>query len=78
MLSGLRIEDLRIGDGPLANRRSRVTVRYTGRLNRGDAFQTDVVATFVVGERNTIAGLSHGVEGMRATQAPCGPASRVP
>ena len=43
----------------------RVTVRYTGYLNRGDAFQADQVVTFAVGERKTIAGLSWGVEGTR-------------
>jgi FKBP-type peptidyl-prolyl cis-trans isomerase FkpA len=65
MLSGLRVEELQTGDGPVAGRGARVTVRYSGYLNRGDPFQTDVVATFAVGERNTIAGLSWGVEGMR-------------
>ena len=49
----------------MAVRGVRVTVRYTGYLNRGDVFQADVVATFVVCERNTIAGLSYGVAGMR-------------
>jgi FKBP-type peptidyl-prolyl cis-trans isomerase len=61
----LRIVDLVVGDGPVAVRGARVTIRYTGRLNRGDAFRTDEIATFKVGERNAIAGLSHGVEGMR-------------
>jgi FKBP-type peptidyl-prolyl cis-trans isomerase len=42
-----------------------VTVRYSAFLNRGDPFQTDMVATYAVGARNTIAGLSWGVEGMR-------------
>jgi FKBP-type peptidyl-prolyl cis-trans isomerase len=40
-------------------------VRYTCRLNRGAPFQTDVLTTFAVGERNTIAGLTWGTEGMR-------------
>ena len=65
MLTGLRIEDLQIGDGPVAGGGARVTVRYSGFLNRGEPFQTDMVATFKVGERNTIPGLSGGVEGMR-------------
>ena len=65
VLSGLRIEELQAGEGTVAGRGARVTVRYSGYLNRGDPFQTDVVATFAVGERNTIAGLSWGVEGMR-------------
>jgi FKBP-type peptidyl-prolyl cis-trans isomerase FkpA len=65
VLSGLSIEDLQIGGGAVAERRARVTIRYSGYLNRGDAFQTDQVVTFAVGERHTIAGLSRGVEGMR-------------
>ena len=65
MLSGLRIEELLIGDGAVAGRGTRVTVRYNGYLNRGKPFQTEMVTTFAVGERNTIAGLSRGVEGMR-------------
>ena len=65
VLSGLRIEELQIGDGAVASRGARVTVRYSGFLNRGEPFQTDVVTTFAVGGRNTIAGLSWGVEGMR-------------
>ena len=64
MLSGLKILEVVIGSGPAAEPGSRITVRYTGYLNRGEVFQRDVVVTFVVGERNTIAGLSHGVEGM--------------
>jgi FKBP-type peptidyl-prolyl cis-trans isomerase len=65
VLSGVTVVDATIGDGPLAARGCRVTVRYTGYLNRGEVFQRDVVLSFIVGERNIIAGLSHGVEGMR-------------
>ena len=54
MLSGLRVTDIQIGTGTVAVRGSRVTVRYSARLNRGDVVQADVVATFKVGERNTI------------------------
>ena len=65
MLSGLRITEIEIGTGAVAVRGASVTVRYSARLNRGDAIQKDVVVTFKVGERNTIAGLSYGVAGMR-------------
>jgi FKBP-type peptidyl-prolyl cis-trans isomerase len=65
VFNGLKVENLHIGDGVTAERGSRVNVRYSGYLNHGDAFQTDVVASFVVGERNIIAGLSWGVAGMR-------------
>ena len=65
MLSGLKIIDVKIGDGPIAESDCRVTIRYTGYLNRGEVFHRDVVISFTVGDRNIIAGLSHGVEGMR-------------
>jgi hypothetical protein len=48
---------------PVCRTPARVAVRYSGYLNRGDAFQADEVVTFAVGERKTIAGLSWGVEG---------------
>jgi FKBP-type peptidyl-prolyl cis-trans isomerase len=63
--SGLVIEETKLGAGVAAHRGDRVTVRYSGFLNRGDAFQTDVTTSFTLGERNVIAGLEHGLEGMR-------------
>ncbi len=66
MLSGLKIRDLKIGHGPVAQRGNRVTIRYTGYLNRGDAFRADEVVSFVSGERNAVTGLERGVEGMQA------------
>jgi hypothetical protein len=41
LLTGLRIEELKIGDGPVAGRGARVTIRHTAFLNRGAPFQTD-------------------------------------
>jgi FKBP-type peptidyl-prolyl cis-trans isomerase len=64
-LSGLTIEDVKLGEGTAATRGHRVTVRYSGYLNRGDAFQKDATVTFVLGERRVIAGLERGVEGMK-------------
>jgi FKBP-type peptidyl-prolyl cis-trans isomerase FkpA len=48
-----------------AHRGDAVTVRYSGYLNRGDAFQTDVTTDIILGERRVIAGLEHGIEGMK-------------
>jgi FK506-binding nuclear protein len=61
---GVRVEDLVAGSGPIAERGSVVVIRYSGFLNKGDAFQTDVTARFTIGERRVIAGLEYGVEGM--------------
>jgi FKBP-type peptidyl-prolyl cis-trans isomerase len=63
---GIRIEEVELGEGPVAARGRRVSVRYDGFLSRGDAFQRGVVATFTLGRREVIAGLEYGVEGMRA------------
>jgi FKBP-type peptidyl-prolyl cis-trans isomerase FkpA len=64
-MSGLEIEETKVGTGVTAHRGDHVTVRYSGFLNRGDAFQTDVTTSFTLGERHVIAGLERGLEGMR-------------
>lgn len=64
-LSGLDIEEKKVGSGVAAHRGNTVTVRYSGYLNRGEAFQTDVKADITLGQRRVIAGLERGVEGMR-------------
>jgi fructokinase len=43
----------------------RVVVRYDGSLHRGDVFQRNVTVAFTIGARTVIAGLDHGVAGMR-------------
>jgi FKBP-type peptidyl-prolyl cis-trans isomerase len=65
VLNGLRIQDVMIGDGPIVERGSRVTLPYTGYLNSGEVFQRNAVISLTVGDWNISIGLSHGVEGMR-------------
>jgi FKBP-type peptidyl-prolyl cis-trans isomerase len=62
--SGLRGEDLRIGDGPTAERGQDVSIRWTCKLNRGEEVATGM-ESFRIGGRRLIAGLEHGVIGMR-------------
>jgi FKBP-type peptidyl-prolyl cis-trans isomerase FkpA len=64
-VSGVEIEERSVGIGAPAARGDQVTVRYSGFLNRGDPFQTDITTTFTLGERRVIAGLERGTEGMR-------------
>jgi FKBP-type peptidyl-prolyl cis-trans isomerase len=66
MSKGIRIQEVKLGEGAVAGSGRRVTVRYDGFLSRGDAFQRGIVATFELGRREVIAGLESGVEGMRA------------
>ncbi len=62
--SGIKIKDLALGEGAVAQRDCIVTIRYDGFLNHGEPFQTGEVVTFRLGSRRVIAGLELGVEGM--------------
>lgn len=54
------------GAGEVAGRGSKVDLRYTMKLNRGDVIHDNEFLSFQVGERRVIAGIEYGVEGMRA------------
>jgi FKBP-type peptidyl-prolyl cis-trans isomerase len=62
---GVEYEDLKLGDGPIAERGAKVDVRYDLFLNRGDPVQENQHYSFRVGKRRAIPGLELGVEGMR-------------
>jgi len=62
---GVKFEDLAVGDGAIASRGSVVEVSYDLYLNRGEQVQGNQRYSFRVGDRNVIAGLEYGVEGMR-------------
>jgi FKBP-type peptidyl-prolyl cis-trans isomerase len=62
---GVEYADLKLGDGPVAERGAKVEVRYSLFLNRGDPVQKDQHYAFRVGRRRAIPGLEYGVEGMR-------------
>ncbi len=62
---GVEYEDLKLGDGPIAERGAKVEVRYSLFRNRGDPVQEDQHYAFRVGKRRAIPGLEYGVEGMR-------------
>lgn len=62
---GVEYEDVKLGDGPTADRGTRVEVRYNLFLDRGEQIQENQLYTFRVGKRRVIPGLEYGVEGMR-------------
>jgi FKBP-type peptidyl-prolyl cis-trans isomerase FkpA len=73
--TGLQYEDLRSGDGEIANVGSRVTVHYVGWLQQPDgSVGTKFDASrdhgkpfeFIVGKGRVIKGWDEGVRGMRA------------
>jgi FKBP-type peptidyl-prolyl cis-trans isomerase len=61
---GVQYEDIKLGDGRIADRGAIVDIRYSLFLNRGELVQKDEECSFRVGERNVIPGLEYGVEGM--------------
>jgi FKBP-type peptidyl-prolyl cis-trans isomerase len=61
---GLKMEDVIVGSGGVAQHGSAVTIRWRGTLNRGDEFAFGETS-FRIGERRVIAGLEMGVVGMQ-------------
>jgi hypothetical protein len=68
MTRGVKIQELRIGEGEVAGRDTIATVRYEGTLRRGERFGGGM-QEIDLRRRETIAGLRYGIEGMRV----CGP-----
>lgn len=62
--SGLKIEEVTVGDGALAEPGATVAIEWRGWLNRGDEFGSGS-ESFRIGQRRVIAGLERGVIGMR-------------
>ncbi len=67
--SGLKFEDLTIGEGEQATAGKRVTVHYTGWLENGTKFDSshdrNQPFSFDLGRGQVIRGWDEGVEGMR-------------
>ena len=62
-------EDLVVGDGPVAETGTQVTVHYTGRLEDGQVFDSSEgndPITFTLGSGQVIQGWEDGLVGMRA------------
>ena len=69
MPSGLKYQDLKVGNGDLAERGMKTTVHYTGWLTDGTKFDSSLDRnqpfTFTLGAGNVIRGWDEGVAGMR-------------
>jgi FKBP-type peptidyl-prolyl cis-trans isomerase len=68
--SGLKIKDLAVGNGPIAEEGMTVTVNYTGWLTDGTKFDSShdpgrQPLNFTIGSGQVIRGWEEGVKGMR-------------
>jgi len=66
MPKGLKVEDLKVGDGPAARRGDIVEVRYSIRLRGGELVREGVQRGLVLGARRAFDGFERGIEGMQA------------
>lgn len=66
MTGGIKIKEIKLGDGAEAVKGSLVSVRCRYYLNRGQPLRMDNdLTSFKIGRRQVIAGLEKGVVGMR-------------
>jgi len=70
MDNGLKITDLKTGEGDTAEKWDRVTVDYTGTLEDGTVFDSSIRSggggiQFVLGGGQVIAGWDQGIMGMK-------------
>ncbi len=67
--SGLKVTDVAVGTGAVAERGKSVAVHFRCFLRRGElvssTYERGEPFRFVVGKRQAIAGFDYGVEGMR-------------
>ncbi|NXD32555.1 FKBP4 protein, partial [Spelaeornis formosus] len=65
--NGLIIEDVTVGDGPIAKTGKRLGMRYIGKLENGKQFDANTSGkafTFVLGRGEVIKGWDQGLVGM--------------
>ncbi|MCX5756366.1 MAG: FKBP-type peptidyl-prolyl cis-trans isomerase [Gemmatimonadetes bacterium] len=63
---GLFYKDVTVGDGPVADDRSKVTVAYRGLLANGTQVDSSAGLTFKMGSGQVIKGWQIGLRGMHA------------
>lgn len=65
MKKGIKIIEENIGSGPIVHKGATLKIRYDLYLNKGEIIQKGFETDLVLGDRNVIAGLNYGIEGMQ-------------
>ncbi|NLS96057.1 MAG: FKBP-type peptidyl-prolyl cis-trans isomerase [Planctomycetaceae bacterium] len=65
MRSGIKLLVDVVGDGETVIKEDVVEIEYDLYLNRGELIQSEVRCRIGLGDRESIAGLRYGIEGMR-------------
>jgi FK506-binding nuclear protein len=67
--SGIKIKDVKVGTGPQAKKGNTVSMRYIGKLQNGNVFDSNTKGkpfTFHLGKGEVIKGWDEGIAGMQA------------
>lgn len=62
---GIKIIDECIGLGPKIKKGDKLIINYDLFLNKGDFIRENQILQYTVGDRNIIAGLRYGIDGMK-------------
>jgi FKBP-type peptidyl-prolyl cis-trans isomerase len=65
MRPGIKVLEETTGTGDVVQRGDISEIEYDLYLNRGDLIQSKFRCQMMLGDRNTIAGLNYGIEGLR-------------
>ena len=65
MNKGIKIINEEVGCGSTVHKGNKLKIQYNLYLNKGEMVQENLVTELLLGDRNIIAGLNYGIEGMR-------------
>lgn len=68
LAGGIKIKDTKVGTGPQAKKGNNVSMRYIGKLENGEIFDSNTKGkpfTFSLGKGNVIKGWDEGIVGMQ-------------
>lgn len=65
MKKRIKIIEEKKGCGPIVQKGDKIQIRYNLSLNKGNVIQKELKINMILGDRDVIAGLNYGIEGMQ-------------